>query len=43
MKDLITKSFLNRSRGSVDNNDDQDAYMTSGKVNYENLGYEHKR
>lgn len=39
MKDLITKSFMNRSRGSIDNNDDQGSYMMGGQVNYDNLGY----
>lgn len=34
MKDVITKSFLNKSRGSVDNNDDQGMYMQGGQVNY---------
>ena len=45
MKDFITKSFMNKSRGSVDHNDDQDNYMESGKVHYKHLSedeYENK-
>ena len=39
MKDLISKSFVNRSHGSVDEND-QNGYMETGEIHYKNLGHE---
>lgn len=43
MKDLINKSFLNRSRGSADNNDNQDNYMKTGKVSYNDFDEDNEK
>lgn len=37
MKDFITKSFMNKSRGSVDDQNDQNTYFEGGKVDYNHL------
>lgn len=37
MKNLIDKSFLKRSQGNADLNEDQGAYMEGGQINYGNL------
>lgn len=39
MKDLITKSFVNRSRGSADENNQND-YMETGEIHYNKFGHE---